>query len=67
MSNINMENWQGKSELQLMQAVFSETYKTVRGCEPPALNVENWNDINWLSTTAEKILDEYIDMGKDNE
>tara|TARA_R100000995_G_scaffold84558_2_gene63622 strand:- start:701 stop:943 length:243 start_codon:yes stop_codon:yes gene_type:complete len=62
-----MQNWQNKSELQLMQAVFSQTHKMVRGCEPPPLPVESWTDINWLSTTAEKMLDEYIDMAEDME
>tara|TARA_R100001015_G_C4634562_1_gene201308 strand:- start:7288 stop:7551 length:264 start_codon:yes stop_codon:yes gene_type:complete len=70
MTDITMKNWQKylyKSELQLMQAVFSETHRTVRSCEPPSLPVENWNDINWLSDNAEKMLDEYLDMAKDME
>ena len=70
MTDITMKNWQKylyKSELQLMQAVFSETHRTVRSGEPPSLPVENWNDINWLSDNAEKMLDEYLDMAKDME
>ena len=41
---VSMQNWQSKSELELMRAIYCETYKMVRNSEPPPLPIERWLD-----------------------
>lgn len=62
---VSMQNWQNKSELELMQAIFSETHKMVRGCEPPPLPIGRWTSLKWLSVATEKLLDEHLEVAED--
>ena len=62
---VSMQNWQNKSELELMQAIYSQTHKMVRGVEPPPLTVGQWTSINWLSVATEKLLDEHLEVAED--
>jgi CRISPR/Cas system-associated endonuclease Cas3-HD len=63
--SISMQNWQSKSELELMRAIYCETYKMVRNSEPPPLPIERWESLNWLSVATEKLLDEHLEVAED--
>lgn len=63
--SVNMQNWQSKSELELMRAIYCETYKMVRNSEPPPLPIERWESLSWLSVATEKLLDEHLEVAED--
>ena len=63
--SVNMQNWQSKSELEKMQAIYTATYRHVMGGDHPPVPEIRWNSLYWLSVATEKLLDEHLELAED--
>ena len=63
---MSMAQWIFLSELDKARHLYLDAYKQLHGEASPEIGSKCWDDIDWLETETDRLVNEWVKTGQDS-